>query len=43
MTGLWRVFPPWAVVRHPARAAAADGVVLGLSSTVMVRRAGRLP
>ncbi len=50
VTGLWMAFSPWAVVRDPGRAAAAAGVVLGvlalvlgLTSTALVRRANRLP
>ncbi|MFE1199627.1 SPW repeat protein [Streptomyces olivaceoviridis] len=50
VTGLWMVCSPWAVVRHPGRAAAVDGVVLGvlalvlgLLATALIRRANRLP
>ncbi|KMS90481.1 SPW repeat protein [Streptomyces flaveolus] len=50
VTGLWMACSPWVVVRHPGRAAVVDGLilgalalVLGLLSTVLVRRANRVP
>jgi len=50
VTGVWMALSPWVVVRRPGRAAAVDGVilgvlalVLGLLSTALVRRANRVP